>query len=87
MENRMDFWKEMRSLNQDVNPRHRLRRLCPPNNCQPVSQLFRSLCLVRSTMTVLAYRIDCSLSTARPLTPNRCPPGEFARGMTVFAEE
>jgi hypothetical protein len=26
----------------------------------------------------LAYSIDCSESTARPLTPSRCPPSAFA---------
>ena len=29
-------------------------------------------------------RIDLFLSTARPLTPRRWPPGELAKGRTIY---
>ena len=31
---------------------------------------------------MVPHRIERSVSIARPLTPKRCPPGEFARGST-----
>ena len=34
-----------------------------------------------------SHNMEWSSSTARPLTPNLCPPGEFARGKTANVRE
>lgn len=80
---RKDSRGVLRVLSQDSSSTHILRRLYHPNNCEPVSAgVVVGAYLPVKQLASSTYRIDLSLSTARPLTPNRWPPGEFARGRT-----